>query len=85
MRDSIPVSHWTVAETFARCPEVIPVFHRMGMACIGCVMAPFETLAEAAEAYDLDVGKLLSEFHEATAPAGRGSKGIRSGRSEKGQ
>lgn len=84
MSDSIPALHWTVAETFVRCPEVIPVFHRKGMACIGCVMAPFETLAEAAEAYDLDMGKLLSEFHEATAPSGRKRKGAGSGRSERG-
>jgi len=71
MGSSIPESHWTVAETFTRSPETAPVFHRFGMACVGCTMAPFETLEEAASAYGLDVQTLLSELIRILArPAG---------------
>lgn len=65
VENRLPESHWTVAETFNRCPETAPVFHRFGMACIGCTMAPFETLAEAAEAYELNLETLLSDFNQA--------------------
>lgn len=63
--ERVPAAHWTVAETFVRCPETAPVFNRFGMACVGCVMAPFETLAEAADAYGLDPEVLLAECRAA--------------------
>jgi hypothetical protein len=34
------------------------------MACVGCVMAPFGTLAEAAAAYHLEPQALLEKFCE---------------------
>ena len=74
MSPDSPAANWTVAETMHHCPEVIPLFQKFGMACTGCSMAPFETLAEAAEAYALDVQMLLAAFRQVT---GRREKGIR--------
>jgi len=54
----------TVAEVLARWPQTIPVFMRHRMACVGCAMAPFETLAEVAAIYDLDLKTLLSELEQ---------------------
>jgi hybrid cluster-associated redox disulfide protein len=51
-----------VADVLARWPQTIPVFthHRMG--CVGCAMAPFETLAEVAAIYELDLNCFLAEL-----------------------
>ena len=51
-----------VADVLARWPQTIPVFtyHRMG--CVGCAMAPFETLAEVAMIYELDLNCFLNEL-----------------------
>lgn len=54
------------------------VVTRRGMACVGCPMARFETVAEAAHACGFDPGDLLREVasgrpprRSATAAAGR--------------
>ncbi len=62
---------WTVAETLTQCPASAGVFGRFRMACVGCVMAPFETLSEAAEAYGIDPQNFLGCLREAS-PAGPG-------------
>jgi hybrid cluster-associated redox disulfide protein len=54
----------TVAEILAQWPQVIPVFIHHRMACVGCVMAPFETLAEAAIIYHLDLDSFLRELRQ---------------------
>jgi hybrid cluster-associated redox disulfide protein len=48
-------------ELFARWPSAREPLARRGMACVGCPMARFETLGEAAAAYGLDSRELLSE------------------------
>ena len=55
----------TVAEVLARWPQTIPVFIHQRMACVGCVMAPFETLAEVALVYYLDLDCFLRELQQA--------------------
>jgi hypothetical protein len=36
------------------------------MHCVGCAIAPFETLAEACEIYGISLGDLLAELNAAT-------------------
>ena len=40
------------------------VFHRHGMYCLGCPGAMQETLADAAEAHDVDVHALLEDLNK---------------------
>ena len=42
-----------VGDVMDRWPETVEIFHRRRMACPGCAMAPFMTVAEAARSYDL--------------------------------
>lgn len=60
-----------VADVLTRWPEAASVFVRRGMACVGCAMAPFMSLREAALAYGLSVEDLLAALVSAidTAPA----------------
>ncbi len=62
MREPAPKSEWTMAEVVTRCPKAACVLARFGMACAGCPMAPFETLAEAAAAYKQTPETLIREL-----------------------
>ena len=65
-----------VAEVMERWPVSIGVFNRRRMACPGCVMAPFMTIAEAATSYGLSPEELKADLVEATEglTAGPGGK-----------
>ena len=59
--------HMLVAEVLADGPDAARVFIGLGMACVGCPFAPFETVSEAARAYGIEPRDL------ATALAGASS------------
>ncbi|HYE51095.1 MAG TPA: hypothetical protein VEB20_15975 [Azospirillaceae bacterium] len=50
-------------------PELGAVFLARGMACPGCVMAPFMTVAEAAAAYAVDPDELVGALRDAASGA----------------
>ena len=52
----------TVDRLFANWPQTTAVFLRRRFACIGCLMAPFDTLEDVARNYQVDLGDLLSEL-----------------------
>jgi len=54
----------TIAEVMDRWPETIPIFFRYRMACVGCPIAPFETLAEVAVIYGLDLECFINELRQ---------------------
>jgi hybrid cluster-associated redox disulfide protein len=54
----------TVDEVLDRWPETIPTFFRYRMACVGCLMTPFETLADVAAIYGLDRECLVNELRQ---------------------
>jgi len=60
----------TVAEVLDRWPQTIPLFFRYRMACVGCPVARFETLAEVAAIYGLNLSRLLSELEQIVEHAG---------------
>ncbi len=55
----------TVRETLDRHPETLPVFVSRGMMCVGCAVAPFETLAEVCALYRLPLDGFLEELEGA--------------------
>jgi hybrid cluster-associated redox disulfide protein len=57
-----------VAEVLRRWPDTLPVFLRYRLACVGCVMARFERLAEVPRIYGLEEQGFLSEVQQATHP-----------------
>lgn len=48
-------------------PATRSVFIRRRMACVGCVLAPFMTIAEAAGAYGIAPDSLAAELQAAAA------------------
>ena len=61
------LSQLTVDQVLARWPQTIPVFLHHHMACAGCVMAPFESVAEAAAIYHLELPRFLNALYPAMA------------------
>lgn len=53
-----------VAEVLSRWPQAMRVFFRHHMLCVGCAMAPFETLADVAAIYGLDLDQFFSELEQ---------------------
>lgn len=53
----------TVAEILNRWPETIPVFLKYQTSCVGCSMASFETISDAAGIYHIPLRQFISELH----------------------
>ncbi len=53
------------AEVMTRWPKTIPIFIRHHMACVGCAIAPFETLAEVIEIHHLNLDRFMQELQQA--------------------
>ncbi|NJO82146.1 MAG: DUF1858 domain-containing protein [Blastochloris sp.] len=69
MEPDHPHPDQTVAELLANWPATIAVFLRRRMACVGCVMARFETLHEAAASYHIPTDELRAEIRAAIVTA----------------
>ena len=65
MEASDLVGNLTTAEVMNRWPMTIPIFIRHCMACVGCPIAPFETLAEVASIYNLNLDSFMQELLQA--------------------
>jgi hybrid cluster-associated redox disulfide protein len=59
-----------VEEVLHAHPQAARVFIRHRMACVGCPMAPFMTVAEAAAAYDLPTERLLMALRRESGSSG---------------
>lgn len=60
-----PAPDQVVDDVLKTWPTTIPVFMRHKMACVGCSMAPYETVAEAATTYGLEVPGFVEELRDA--------------------
>jgi hybrid cluster-associated redox disulfide protein len=66
MNESLTAST-TVAEVLLKSPLAARVLVNHRMHCVGCAIAPFETLAEACAIYDVSLGDLLAELNATTS------------------
>jgi hybrid cluster-associated redox disulfide protein len=58
-------SDMTITYVLERWPETAKVFHDHNMACVGCAVAPFYAVAEAAVVYGLSPDAFLAELKRA--------------------
>jgi len=63
------LANLTLEELFQRWPETAVPFHRRQMACVGCAVASFYTVTDAAHTYALDNNELVREILRAIAGA----------------
>lgn len=71
MAVALPTQEMTVAEVLETWPETVEVFQALKTACVGCVMAPFDTLADVARIYEMELDTVIEALHQAiqTSPA----------------
>lgn len=67
MSDSVPIAEMTVEDVLTRWPETANVFGRHNMACVGCPVAPFYTVSEAAAVYKLAPADFVAELERTIA------------------
>jgi len=46
-------------------PELVPVFFKHGLGCLGCAAARFESIEQGANAHGIDVDLLLNDLNKA--------------------
>jgi hybrid cluster-associated redox disulfide protein len=54
-----PTRKMTVAEVLELWPETVPVFQQLKTDCVGCAMAPFDTLSDVAAIYEIELSYML--------------------------
>ncbi|MCB8945730.1 MAG: DUF1858 domain-containing protein [Ardenticatenaceae bacterium] len=58
------LSEMTVEEVLARWPETAVIFHEYTMACIGCALAPFCSIQDAADDYGIPTATLIDRLKQ---------------------
>jgi len=53
-----------IKEVIEKHPEVVPVFQKYNMGCIGCIAASFEKLSDIASVHGVDVKTFVDELNE---------------------
>lgn len=59
-----------LGELISKWPATVPVFLGHKMLCVGCLVNPFHTLADACAEYGLDPHVFVAELNAAIAEAG---------------
>lgn len=60
----------TISRLLSDLPGLIPLFMQKHMGCVGCCMAQFDTIEDAALAHGFQPECLLAELREYIAPLG---------------
>ena len=54
-----------IREVIEKYPEVIPIFQKYNMGCIGCIAASFEKLSDIASVHGIDVKTFVNDLNDA--------------------
>ncbi len=54
-----------IREVIEKYPEVIPIFQKYNMGCIGCIAASFEKLSDIASVHGVDVKTFVNDLNNA--------------------
>jgi hybrid cluster-associated redox disulfide protein len=54
-----------IKEVIEKYPEVIPVFQKYNMGCIGCIAASFEKLSDIASVHGVNVKTFVNDLNDA--------------------
>ena len=53
-----------IKEVLEKHPEVVPVFHKYNMGCIGCIAASFEKIKDITAVHGVDAKQFIKELNE---------------------
>ena len=63
----------TVEMVLEEWPETVSVFQELKTACVGCDMAPFDTLEDVARIYQLEIEYVIAALEARVRATGDGS------------
>jgi len=63
--DSEVIAEMIVEDVLTDWPQTAEVFNRHNMACVGCPVAPFYSVAEAVAVYSLSLEEFMAELQQA--------------------
>ena len=55
-----------IKEVIEKHPEVVQVFQKYNMGCVGCIAASFEKISDIATVHGVDVKKFVEDLNKAT-------------------
>ena len=61
-----------IADVLTRWPETAAVFQRRNMACVGCAVAEYYTIRDAANVYAIKLDVFLADLRSAIAASAGG-------------
>jgi hybrid cluster-associated redox disulfide protein len=67
MKEARPTAEMAISDILEEWPETAAVFQQLQTACVGCAMAPFDTVADVARIYRLDLPQFLNTLCQAAA------------------
>jgi hybrid cluster-associated redox disulfide protein len=65
MTDEPITENMNIREVIEKYPEVLPVFSKYNMGCIGCIAASFEKIKDIAAVHGTDVKTFVKELNAA--------------------
>jgi len=71
MKNETVTTDMFVADVLERWPQTAKIFQQFKTACVGCAMAPFDTISDVVRIYELNG----QEFMKALRHAAQGSSG----------
>jgi hybrid cluster-associated redox disulfide protein len=54
-----------IKDVISKHPEVVPVFAKHNMGCIGCIAASFEKISDIAEVHGINVDTFVNDLNKA--------------------
>jgi len=54
-----------IKDVISKHPEVVPVFAKHNMGCIGCIAASFEKISDIAQVHGINVESFVDELNKA--------------------
>lgn len=64
MSENIITEDMNIREVIENHPEVVPVFQKYNMGCIGCIAASFEKIKDIAAVHGIDVKTFIKDLNE---------------------
>ena len=65
MAEHMITEDMNIREVIEKHPEVVPVFVKYNMGCIGCIAASFEKIKDITAVHGIDVKIFVKELNEA--------------------
>ena len=65
MKEKLITGDMNISEVIEKHPEVVPVFAKYNMGCIGCIAASFEKIKDIAAVHGTDVKKFVKDLNDA--------------------